>query len=185
MFQAYLQHYGDERRELMDVERTATVELNSKHTLAFKMDLVFRGPNGLEFLDYKTEKRGGQNNSSESWAARSQVSLYQWAASKFYNEPVQAIWLDVVTRGSPKGQEGPSFRRERLIRTQAQQAKAVETICWVADQIEVMQSTGFWPQNTENCRDGWKRCDYFALCHLGRTDGNLKLYTAAVAYLDL
>lgn len=185
VYAAYLQYYPADSWEVVDVERTLEVPLNSRHTLAFKMDLVVREAGGLAILDYKTEKRGGQNNSPEAWAARSQVSLYQWAASRHYNEEVQAIYLDVVQRGSPKGQEGPTFRRDRLVRTREQQASAVRNIIWVADQIESMQASGYWPQNTESCKDGWKKCDYFQLCHLGRTDGNLRLYQPAKAYLDL
>jgi hypothetical protein len=210
-FAAYLQHYGPEVREVVDVERTLVVPLKTQpcsgpggteedrkrctrchgtgievvHELAFKIDLLLREPEGLAILDYKTEKRSSQYNTPESWAARSQVGLYQWAAARHYNEAVSALYLDVTTRGSPKGQEGPAFRRDRLIRTREQQEMAVANIIWVADQIEAMRLSGFWPSNTERCRDGWRRCDYFQLHVIGRTDGNLKLYQPAKPYLDL
>lgn len=184
-FQAYLQYYPSDPWEVVECERTLEVPLNTRHTLAFKIDLLVRDASGLAILDYKTEKRGGQNNSPEAWAARSQVSLYQWAASRFYGEPVGAIYLDVTTRGSAKGQEGPIFQRQRLVRTEAQQLGAVENICWVADRIEGMNASGFFPQNTESCKASWRKCDYFALCHIGRTDGNLRLYQPAKPYLDL
>jgi hypothetical protein len=185
-FAAYLQHYGPETLDVVEVERTLEVPLNDRHTLAFKMDLIYRNSTGgLVIRDYKTEKRGGQFNTPESWAARSQVALYQWAAERHFGEAIDTLELDVTTRQSGKGQEGPSFLRQNLIRTRAQQAAAVANIIWVADQIETMQQTGFWPANTEHCRDGWKRCDYFALHVIGRTDGNLRLYQPAKAYLDL
>lgn len=185
-FQAYLQHYGPESNlEVVDVERTLTVPLNERHTLAFKIDLLYRDLGGLKLRDYKTERRGGGYNSAEHWAAASQVSLYQFAAAEYYREPISELVLDITTRGSPKGQESPTFRRDSLIRTRAQQAAAVQNIIWIADQIESMQASGFYPSNTSSCKDGWKKCDYYQLCHIGRTDGNLKLYRPAEAYLDL
>lgn len=155
----------------------------NRHELAFKMDLVFREAGGLAILDYKTEKPPGIYNSAEAWAARSQVSLYQWAAARHYSQRISAIYLDVTTRGSAKAT--PTFNRQRLVRTSAQQETAAANIIWVADQIEASRASSFWPQNTEHCRDGWRRCDNFTLCHIGRTDGNLKLYQIAQPYLDL
>jgi PD-(D/E)XK nuclease superfamily protein len=184
-FQAYLQHYRSRVRDFLDVERTLVVPLNDRHELAFKIDLLTREEGGLAITDYKTEKRGGQFNTPESWAARSQVALYQWAAERHYGEPVVALYLDVTTRSSPKGQELPLFTRQRLVRTSAQREAAVRNIIWVADQIESMRVSGFWPSNTEKCRDGWRRCDYYQLHVIGRTDGNLQLYQPAKPYLDL
>lgn len=184
-FQAYLQHYGEERREVVDVERTLVVPLNDRHELAFKIDLLTRTGGALAITDYKTEKRGSSYNSPEWWAARSQVALYQWAAERFYREPIVALYLDVTTRSSPKGQEPPLFNRQRLVRTIAQRETAVRNIIWIADQIEVMQREDFFPSNTEACMNFRRKCDYWQLCHIGRTDANLRLYRPATPYLDL
>lgn len=212
-YAAYLQHYPCDDWEVVDAERTIEVPLKQEpcgctvgdeeasptctvckgtgihtiHTFVFKMDLLKREKEGLAVHDYKTEKSGSKANTPDAWVAKSQVSLYQWAAAKFYGEPIRAIYIDQITRGSPKGQSGPLFHRQRLVRTAAQMAKAVAGITWVADQIDRMIQTGFFPQNTKSCTNpitGWK-CDYHQLCHIGRTDANLKLYRIADNYLDI
>lgn len=186
-FAGYLQQYPADNWQVVDVERTQEVPLSfSAHTLAVKMDLVFREPNGgLCILDYKTEKRGSPYNTPDSWAARAQVGLYQYAAEIIYGEPIAALWLDVTTRQSPKGQEPPLYARQRLVRTRAQMLSAVKNIVWVADQVEQMRTTGFWPSNTEGCMRGRYRCDYYPLHVIGRTDGNLRQFKQAEPYLDL
>lgn len=118
----------------------------------------------LQLLETKTERRGGKSNLPEGWISKSQVGLYQWAAEQIYGEPFEGILLNVITRQSPKGECQPTFRRDNLYRTGEQQLDAVRNLVWVADQIEEMQRSGFYPSDKNNCVSpiGWK-CDYFDL----------------------
>jgi len=136
------------------------------HTYNGEFDAIVRMKDSgrLYILETKTESRSSKSNSPEAWISRSQVGLYQWAAEKIYGEEFEGIILNIISRQSPKGNCAPCFRRDTLHRTKAQQLDAVKNIVWVADQIEAMQRTGFFPSNRNNCVAGygWK-CDYFDL----------------------
>lgn len=203
-FAAYLGHYPVEDFEVVETERTHTVplpclcdDLNcahhldpetefGQHSYALKIDLVLRKPDGLWIMDHKTQRRGGQGNHPKSWAARTQASLYLWAARQIYGETPAGFILNLITRQSEKGRVSPDFFRDVTIeRTPAQMEEAVQQLVYVADRIEEHQRTGFWPTDRNRCHDGWRECDFYPLHTIGRTDANLKLYRPAERYLDI
>jgi PD-(D/E)XK nuclease superfamily protein len=186
-FARYLGHYPYEPFDFGGVEAVHVIPLpHSDHELVVKIDgwLVDQeGRTGI--YECKTEKRGSQANNPESWASRSQVGLYQWALSHVLQREVDYILLDVITRQSEKGRVSADFRRDRLQRNLRQQELALDNIRWVADQIEAMEKSGFWASNTNNCKQGWLKCDYY-LAHLeGWTDDLLRRTKPAEDYLGL
>ena len=46
----------------------------------------------------RPEARSSKANLPDVWAAKSQVSLYQWAGQELYGRPFESIILDVLTR---------------------------------------------------------------------------------------
>jgi hypothetical protein len=190
MIAAYAAFWGHEDFEIVRLEQTFTVEIpGTHHSIAGKFDGIIRFPTGtLAIFEHKTEKSGGKHNLPEAWAQRAQVSLYQWAAQQLYQEPICAILLDVLTRGTPKGLKGPHFRRDLLIRTDEQIQKALRDFVYVADQIEKLKASEDWrdwPANTDNCHSGWFQCPYNALHLYGRDEGQLVNFREATPYLDL
>jgi len=174
-FEAYCAQYPEEPFEVVAVEQYFEVPLpGGKHLYNGEFDGVTRmleagraygyTPGKLYLLETKTESRSSKSNLPEAWISRSQVGLYQWAAEQLYNEPFEGILLNVITRQSPKGNCGPVFRRDTLHRTKEQQLDAVKNLVWVADQLEQMRNSGFYPSNRNNCVAGygWK-CEYFDL----------------------
>lgn len=135
--------------------------------MRYKEDSLW--PGQLALLEHKTEKRNALKNLPKAWAAKSQVSLYMWAAQKLYDEPFAHIILDVIRRQSPKGQEPASFYRDTLERTEEQQVDALRDLVWVADQIEMLEyerPNEHWPRTTDQCCVGSWECDYAPL-HVG------------------
>lgn len=206
-FAAYIGHYPAEDFEVVDVEKQFEFPLwhkheeavawsmalsgkhvPSRHQLIGKIDCVvrMRDTGRLRVLETKTEKRGGQYNDAESWAARPQVSLYAWAASQLYGEEVEGSLLNVISRRSPKGQEPPIFQpRQHLLRTKSQTAAALETAVWTADQIEASVASEAFPGYWERCKEGWNRCEFYSLHVVGRDENTLSKYREAKAYLDV
>lgn len=180
MLAAYCSAYPLEPFDVLTVERVFKIPLNgSGHVYSGKFDGIIRykDTKKLAILEHKTQKRGGQNNTPEAWAARAQVSLYQYAAGVLYQEPVEHILLDVLTRQSPKGQEPCGFYRDVLERTSEQVEDAIADLRYIADRIEAMERefylSGFrWPRNTDKCMDGRWECDYYSL-HVNQMDEQL------------
>lgn len=192
-FAAYEAHYPEEPFEVVDVERYFEVPVGQcrecswkkgfkevqgyceshydnhnpyRHTYCGEFDAIVRMKDSgrLRVLETKTERRGSKDNLPDAWIVKSQVGLYQYAAEQIYNEPIEAIILNVITRQSPKGQERPSFRRDNLYRSPAQQREAVRNLVWVADRIEECRRDGFFPANRNNCVSGFGwHCPYYDL----------------------
>lgn len=160
-----------------------------RHAYCGEFDAIVRMKDSgkLWLLETKTEKRGGKDNLPDAWQQKSQVGLYLWAAEKVYGEEFEGILLNVVTRQSPKGEIAPTFRRDTLHRSKAQREEAVRNIVWVADRIEEMGRTGFYPADRNQCVSpfGWK-CDYYALHSTEeRSEGLVKIkYKEAEQYLS-
>lgn len=176
MFEAYKAAYPVEDFGIVDCEKVFELKLGQDHIYTGRFDmLVRRKENGkLALFETKTESRSSKRNMPEAWLARTQGSLYTWAARRVYGEQIDTIILNVATKGSDKGRIGPTFRRDILHRTEAQIEDAVKTLKWTADAIEQMQSNNYFPKNTNSCVSefGWK-CDYYSLCHLGRDAATL------------
>ena len=183
MFAAYINAYPVECFVPLSVERVFSVPIpGTEHIYTGKFDAIVRYTEAeplfagkLAILEHKTEKRSSNRNLPEAWAARSQVSLYKFAAETLYNEPVAHIILDVLRRPSPKGQEPAVFYRDLLERTEEQVTDALNDLVYVADQIEWLEKkwdTERWPRNTENCVINRWKCDYFDV-HVGVPDQNL------------
>lgn len=164
------------------------------HTYIGEFDAIvrMRDSGGLALLETKTERRGNKANLPEAWAARSQASLYLWAAEQLYGEPFERVILNVLTRQSPAGREPASFRRDTNIqRSEQEKLDAVNNIIWVADQIEALGrgrgTDGLWPQNRNACVNeitGW-RCPYYKLHIHGRDEITLRNFVPAEEYLAL
>ena len=162
--------------DIVSIEQSFQVAIpNNHHVYTGKFDGIVRykvdsqWPGQLAILEHKTEKRNALKNLPKAWAAKSQVSLYMWAAQVLYDEPVAHILLDVIRRQSPKGQEPASFYRDILERTPEQCEDALHDLTWVADQIEMLEierPNEHWPRTTDSCCIGNWECDYFSL-HVG------------------
>jgi hypothetical protein len=179
MFASYCAHYPLEPFDVISVEQVFAVAIpGTEHIYTGKFDAIIRyKDNGLlAILEHKTEKRSALKNLPEAWAARSQVSLYMWAAEILYNERPTHILLDVLRRCSEKGQEPATFYRDILERTPEQCEQAIQDLVYVADSIEDLErhyDTERWPQNTDNCCIGRWKCDYFSK-HVGGSDLEFK-----------
>jgi hypothetical protein len=210
MFAAYQAAYPVEAFDVIDVERYFEVPLPcpecglatdhkmscdsrpEQHIYIGKFDGIVREheTGKLCIFEHKTEKRGGKQNLPASWAVRSQVSLYIWAAEQVYGEPFDQILLDVLTRQSEAGQIGPTFPpRQHLQRTEEQKQAAVKNLIWVADQIEGMRAKyleGDWPFDSEQCVPNNWSCDYAKLHIYGEDEFTLaQEYKPAEEYLTL
>lgn len=195
MLAGYRAHYPVESFNVVAVEQVFKCPINgSGHVYTGKFDGVVRdkGTGRLLLLEHKSEKRGSDKNSPEAWAARTQVSLYMWAAQQLYHEPFDSIILDVLTRQSDKGEKPVTFRRDILQRTPEQQLSAIDDILYIAERIERMEqeflgaSSGQWPRNTDQCYNGKWACDYADL-HIGGYSPELVQikYAPAKEYLTL
>lgn len=195
-FAAYRSAYPVESFDVVACEQSFEVAIpGSHHRYTGKFDGVVRykedslWPGQLALLEHKTEKRNALRNLPKAWAAKSQVSLYMWAAQKLYDEPFAHIILDVIRRQSPKGQEPANFYRDVLERTKAQQEDALRDLVWVADQIEMLEierPDEHWPRTTDQCQQGNWACDYFDI-HVGEESPELIQlnYRPAKEYLSL
>lgn len=176
---AYRATYPVEPFDVVSVEQVFEVAIpGTEHTYTGKFDGIIRyKDNGqLAILEHKTEKRSALKNLPEAWAARSQVSLYMWAAEALYKERPSHILLDVLRRASEKGREPVTFYRDTLERTREQSDAAISDLTYVADQIEWLErhwDTERWPQNTNECCIGRWKCDYFGR-HVLKTDADYK-----------
>lgn len=171
-------------------DATATI-----HIYNGKFDgIVRQHENGmLALVERKTEKRGSKANQPAAWAVRPQASLYMWAAEQIYKEPIDCVYLDVLTRQSPAGREECSFPpRQKLQRTTQQKEEAVRDIIYVADKIEELIAQfgtapeASWPSDKEQCAPmNWK-CQFHDLHIFGRTDALLENdYEQAEEYLKM
>ena len=189
MYEAYKAHYPVEPFEVVDCEKSFALSIpGTKHTYAGRLDMTVRSSTTkhLQLFESKTEKRGSYRNHPKAWAARSQVSLYFWAAQQVYGEPVDNIILNVATRGSEKGQIGPTFRRDLLERTPQQQETALKDLVYVADQIETLLAKGEpFPSNRNACMEGNFPCDYYDLHNIGSSEDILAQFEEAEEYLTL
>lgn len=191
-FAAYQAAYPVEPFEVIEAEQTRVVPLpGGKHELVVKLDALVRSKahGCLQVLDTKTQSRASSNNDPEHWAARPQVSLYLYAARILYptEEVSDEIILDLIRRQSPKGQAGPEFHRDSPRRSEHQIDKAVRDICWVADQIESMRASGYYPAFEDACKMGNWKCSYYNLHVIeGAREDLLKRYfKPAEPYLEV
>ena len=165
-----------------------------RHQYAFKADLLAQdAKTGLgHVIDHKSEKRGSYSNTDRAWAGRYQVSLYQWASRQIRpGLEMGPIIINVLTRQSPKGKEGPLFNRLRPFRTPEQEREALAWLVRTADLITQCDKTGHWPANRANCFEGKYACDYFEI-HNDYGEGTPDLekliqikFKKAVPYLEL
>ena len=170
------------------------LSVRERHKYAFKCDLLAQDAKTGQghIVDHKSEKRNSYGNTAQAWASRHQVSLYQWASRQLRPDlDMGAVIINVLTRQSPKGREGPMFRRERPFRTPEQEREAIAWLVRTADLIEQCRRTGNWPANRNNCVDGRYACDYFDL-HNDYGEGKPDLeqliqikFRKAVPYLEL
>lgn len=182
LFEAYKAAYPTEDFEVVDCERSFELELppttvfmdgsrarpKIPHLYLGRIDMSVRKNGKLSVFESKTESRSSKRNSPRAWAARSQASLYTWAASQLYNEPIDSVILNICTKASPKGLIGPSFRRDILERTPQQVEQALRDLIYVADQLEEMQESGVYPRNTNSCVNEFGYdCDFYLPCHHG------------------
>lgn len=178
MFEAYKAFYPTEPFEVLETERYFEIPFgpDNKHTYIGRIDARVRNKETrkVQIFETKSEKRGGKRNLPKAWVARTQATLYLWAAEKIFNESVDSIILNVCTKGSEKGLVGPSFRRDTLQRTPQQVEQAIRDLTWVADQIDSLDPNQPFPRDTNQCVSelGWE-CDYYLLCHYGRTPETL------------
>lgn len=190
LFARYLNAYPVEPFSVLDVERTFKVPLDS-HTYVGKFDVIGRenDTGALFVMDHKTEKRTSPRNRPEAWAARSQASLYLWAAWMLHREMPRHLLLNVLRRQSDKGQVGPEFPpRQTVQRTWDQINLALRDLTIIADCIEdyrINFEDAPWPMHTENCMDGNFQCDYYQLCHYGESEEILAQFVPTTPYLDL
>lgn len=183
---AYLAHYPVEPLSVLSAERTETVPIpGTTHSLIVKLDRAVRFADGtIGPMDLKTESTPGYNT-RESWAGRTQASLYLWALQQLMpSERVSRLVVDVVTRGNTK--RSPTFSRlDDIGRPPEALADAIRNVTDVCDSIERHRREGWWPSNMNVCKDGWKVCDYYGIHVYGKTDANLRLYRPATPYLDV
>lgn len=162
------------------------------HIYTGKIDLTFRNrENGmLNILDHKTEKRQSRSNSPQKWAARDQASLYLWAATAIYKEPIERFIVNIIKRPSPKFNEPPTFPdRQKLERTKEQIETAVRDIVFIADDIERYKRVfGYkvWPSNREICDSYYGQCDFYLPHVFGWSQDILEQkYQKKTEYLNL
>jgi hypothetical protein len=188
-YQSYCAHWPSEPFDVLAVEQVFEVAISgTEHTYTGKFDGIIRYKEApyegqLAIIEHKTEKRNALKNLPEAWAARSQVSLYMWAAEAVYSERPCHILLDVLRRASDKGREPATFYRDILERTRAQSEAAINDLVYVADQIEWLEAhydPERWPQNSNECCIGHWKCDYFSK-HVG---GDNSSYKEAAEYLS-
>lgn len=183
-FAAYLAHYPYEDFEVLEAERLWRCSLG-RHDLVGKVDMRYHSSLGHFLLDTKTEKAGSTSNDPEAWATRPQVALYEWLVEQVTGEPVHGLVINIITRQSERGRVSPSFRRLTVHRTREQQLEAVNWTSYVADQIERCQATGQWLPNRDNCKVGWRKCEFY-LPHLtGWSDELRAKYAPQEDYLGL
>lgn len=183
---AYLAHYPTEPFEILSCEQTREIPIpGTGHSLVVKLDRAVRfGDGTIGPMDLKTESTAGYNT-RESWAGRTQASLYLWALQELYpREQVSRLVVDIVTRGNSK--RGPTFTRlDDIARPPEALDDAIRNVVYVCDQIESHRRSGWWPRNMNVCKDGWKVCEYYPLHVYGKTEANLSLYKPAEPYLDV
>src|SRR5207245_744589 len=122
--------------------------------------------------------------SREAWASRSQASFYLWALARLLpTERVSRLVVDIVTRGNSK--RPPHFwRMDDITRTPEQLEESLRNFVRVCDEIERHRREGWWPRDDNRCKDGWRRCDYYPVHVIGRSDATLRLYRPAQDYLS-
>ena len=155
------------------------------HTYCGKVDLWQWDAPTAKLTDHKTEERGGRGNTLEHWAVAPQLGLYKWALEPELELPT-VMEVNVLTRRSPAGQIGPSFRRFEVVQTPEFIEGAVEDLRWVADQIsasvEMMGEEPF-PRNRGRCIVWGKKCPYYDLHLIGETPELLSKFIPQEDYL--
>jgi hypothetical protein len=175
----------------VDVEKTFRVPLGDRHEYTGKMDLVLRDNETglLSVLDHKTQSRQSYANNPKGWAAKSQATLYLWAAPQIYGEEFRDLQVNVIRRQSPKGQVGPEFLpRQAVQRSREQMELAVRDLIIIADRIEEYKmrfADAEWPADRNNCMDGNFECSFYGPHLMGWSDDLLRQYRPTVPYLDL
>jgi len=172
MYESYLASYPWEPFEVVACEQLFEVPIpGSAHTYTGRIDMVVRdkATRALQLFETKTEKAGSKRNVPKAWVARTQASLYVWAAQQIYKQPIDTVILNVCTKATAKGQEGPRFRRDNLHRSPAQVAEALKDLQYVAAQVDAF-GAGAFPANRNNCTSDWGwDCEFYAAHNVGWT----------------
>lgn len=161
------------------------------HEYCGKFDIILRDNETgmLSILDHKTESRRSWRNNPKAWAARSQATLYLWAAPQIYGEEFRDLIVNVLRRQSDKGQIGPEFpERQRIQRNAEQMELAVRDLIVIADRIEeykVRFVDAPWPADRNNCMEGNFSCAFYDPHLMGWSDDLLRNYKKTEPYLDL
>ncbi len=182
---------SEHKLKMMYCPKCHESHLSKNHIYTGKIDVVFRDRDGiLNIMDHKSEKRRSNSNHPKKWAATDQASLYLWAASKIYQEPIGNFYVNILKRPSDKLQEGPLFPdRQRLERTQEQIEIAVRDLVFIADEIERYKAIfgkNLWPSNRQNCTQGFYDCPFYILHTYGRSEEIIReKYRPKTPYLKL
>lgn len=166
----------------------------SAHTYVGKIDVTYRDNETglLSIMDHKTEKRGAYTNNPRAWAARTQGTLYLWAAPQIYGEDIRDLVVNVLKRQSDKGQIGPEFpERQHIQRSEEQKRIAVNGLIKIADEIAYAKE--HWTEedwqaaaNRNECMVGNFECEFYFPHLEGWTEELIQInYRKTVPYLDL
>lgn len=166
MLAKYKADYPVEAFEVVKLEHNFELMVQPTHTYIGRFDMLVRDKvtGKLQLFETKTEQPRSKRNLPDAWIARTQGSLYVWAAQQIFGEEIDTVILNVCTRGTPGKQVPPGFRRDKLHRSPKQIEKALDTFRYVADQVD----RGVFVENTISCvTDKGYHCDYYDKCHLG------------------
>ena len=190
MYEAFLAAYPVEPFEVLECEKQFDLPIpGSTHRYVGRLDMVVKdkATRKLQIVETKTEKAGSKRNSAKAWTARTQASLYVYAAQQLFSEPIDTVILNVCTKPSPKGQSGPSFRRDTLYRSPLQVAEALKDLQYVAGQITALEGKEF-PANRNACTSdyGWN-CQFWDLHNVARSQELLDTFVQIkpYSYLDM
>lgn len=195
MFAQYINHFPVEPFTVLDVEKTFRIQLpDSPHEYVGKIDVTYRDNETglLSIMDHKTEKRGAYTNNPRAWAARTQGTLYLWAAPQIYGEDIRDLVVNVLKRQSDKGQIGPEFpERQHIQRSEEQKRIAVKGLIKIADEIAYAKE--HWTEedwqaaaNRNECMVGNFECEFFTPHLYGWSEELVQLqYRKTEPYLDL
>lgn len=187
MLEAWKAAYSQEPFEVLECEKKFELDVGV-HKLVGRIDMIIkdRQSNKLQIFETKSEKHGSKRNLPQSWIAKHQASLYVYAATQLFKTEIDTVLLNVATRGTPKGQIGPAFRRDTLHRTPKQIEEALKTLKYVGDNIDRVHNgeAEFIQTTNDTCVNskGWA-CEYYSLCHLEDNSGLVQLENP-YAYLD-
>jgi len=161
---AYFNAYRKDGRPLVSNEQALSEEVEEGVYLCGRIDKIFKGPNGLVFMDHKSTKYMNDFRITPN----GQFMGYKFLCEKLTGEKVTGE-LDIIGVSKSERDMHKLLRREPFDYTKHQMSEWKASLTAIIRQINYCRQENFWPQHWD-CDPYFRPCMFADVCMATRKE---------------